>query len=176
MEPAEPTPPEVPLAPTPSAKIDEIAGTKPKKRLSKKARLIIAISALVIAALGLAAVLIFVVFRDQTPEAVLTDREFLTAHAWEKQSAPTVIWTFRADGTGELTTNKSNYYDMKWELENDEIVIKTDWLYDLTDHFTITLDRDADSFTVKNLSDEIESTFVPLGTAEKEQAELEKSE
>ena len=160
---------------SPADKIDKIAGTKPKKRLSKKARLAIIISSVVVALATIAAVLIFVVFKKEEPVAVLTDRDLLTAHAWEKQDAPTVIWTFHADGTGEITTNKTNYYDIIWSLSQEEdthkLEIQTDWLYKLNDSFTFSLDRETDTFTVKNLSDETESVFLPLGTAEKKSSE-----
>ena len=169
---------------SPAEKFDAVAGTKPKKHLSKKARLAIIISASV---LGLAAVgvaLYFLVFRKTEPVVVLTDRDLLVAHSWEKQDAPTVIWTLRADGTGELTTNKNNYYNINWELSQDDkgytLAITTDWLYKLEDSFVFTLDREADTFTVKNLADSTESVFVALGTQEKEAAEqaekLEKTE
>ena len=159
---------------------------KSKKHLSKKARIAIIISSIVVALLGIAALLIFVVFKKEEPVIVLTDRDILVSRSWEKQDAPTVIWTFRADGTGELTTNKTNYYDTKWALSDEEPVkleITTAWLYELKDSFTFSLDREANTFTVKNLADGTESIFVPLGTAEtategtsEEPTELEKSE
>ena len=176
---AEPTP-------EPVAEPESEEEEKPKKRLSKKARIAIIISSIVIALLGIAALLIFVVFKKEEPIIVLTDRDILVSRSWEKQDAPTVIWTFRADGTGELTTNKTNYYDTEWTLSDEEPVkleITTAWLYELKDSFTFSLDREANTFTVKNLTDGTESIFVPLGTAEtaaggspEEPAELEKSE
>jgi flagellar basal body-associated protein FliL len=159
---------------------------KPKKHLSKKAKIAIIVSSIVVVLLGIAALLVFVVFKKEEPVVILTDRDILVSKSWEKQDAPTVIWTFRADGTGELTTNKTNYYDTKWTLSDDEpatLEITTAWLYELKDSFTFTLDREANTFTVKKLSDDTESVFVPLGTAEtaakealEEPAELEKSE
>lgn len=166
---------------SPADKIDQQAGTKPKKHLSKKAKLALIISAAVLALAGLAAVLVLVVFKTEEPEIILTDRDYLVAHAWEKQGAPTVIWTFHADGTGEITTNKQNYYAMNWALEQENsLAIKTDWLYELSDNFDFSYNKDTDTFTVKNLADETESVFVPLGTAETQPEEpakeLEKTE
>jgi len=148
---------------------------KKHKKLGKKARMAIIIGSVVVGLAVVGALLYFLVFRKEEPVAVLTDRDILVAHAWEKQDAPTVIWTFHADGTGEITTNKSNYYDMKWYFEQDgedrTLKIDTAWLYELNDSFSFTLDRENSSFTVKNLADEGESVFVPLGTAEQKAAE-----
>jgi hypothetical protein len=118
---------------------------------------------------------VFVVFKKpEEPEVVVTDVTYLSANAWEKQDAPTVIWTFREDGTGEITTNKSNYYSMEWSLDGESertLKIVTAWLYELEDSFSFELNREENYFIVKNLSDETESIFVPLGTAEKHAAE-----
>ena len=75
----------------PADKIDQVAGTKPKKHLSKKAKLAIIISAAVLAVAGIVAALFLFVFKTEEPEVVRTDIDILTAHAWEKQDAPTVI-------------------------------------------------------------------------------------
>ena len=175
-----------PETPTTEPIIEPEDDEKAEKRLSKKARIAIIISSVIVALLGIAATLFFVVFKKEEPEVILTDRDILVSISWEKQDAPTVIWTFHKDGTGELTTNKSNYYDTEWTLNDEEpatLKITTKWLYELNDSFTFTLDHEARTFTVKNLADDTESVFVPLGTAEtsaqdqtEEPAELEKTE
>ncbi|MBQ1528398.1 hypothetical protein IIZ77_01980, partial [Candidatus Saccharibacteria bacterium] len=100
-----------PMSPmNPADKIDQIAGTKPKKHLPKKAKLALIISGAVLAAAAIVVVLILFVFKKDEPVIVKTDQDILTAHAWEKDGAPTVIWTFHTDGSGEITTNK---YDAK---------------------------------------------------------------
>ncbi|MBQ6396386.1 hypothetical protein IJH89_02250 [Candidatus Saccharibacteria bacterium] len=86
--------------------------------------------------------------------------------SWEKLDASSVIWVFRSDGNGELTTNKENYYKTSWSLSSDSsLKITTSWLYSLDDSFSFTLDRTAPSFTVVNDKDGTVSTFVPLGTS-----------
>ena len=137
------------------------------------------IAVIVAALVCLASALYLFVFRVAPVEEVIkTDVEKLTAHSWEKEGSPTVIWTFKSDGTGELTTNKSNYYDFSWQLEPfsnasgslpDSIHITTSWLYDLDDWFSYEFVEE--NLVLKNLSDDLESTFLPLGT----QAELEPS-
>ena len=148
---------------------------KPKKKLGKKAKLAIILTLVILILGGGVAALMLFVFKKDEPVIILSDLDILTSGSWEKRDAPSVIWTFREDGTGELTTNKKNYYSTKWTLSDEEdgqkLDITTKWLYDLNDSFTFKLDRDNNSFTVKNLADETESVFVPLGTAEKEAAE-----
>lgn len=161
---------------------------EPEKKLfkDKKTKLTLIIIAAVVSALIIAGVCVyFFVLKKPEPEVVLTDAQYvIKTGSWEKQDSPTVIWTFRADGTGEVTTNKSNYYNTTWELTEDEsaqtLSITTDWLYELNDSFEFALDRETNSFTVKNKSDETESVFVPLGTqadkGTKDAGELEKTE
>lgn len=101
---------------------------------------------------------------EAAPEPVAS--EFLTTTAsWEKLDSPSVIWSFKADGTGELTTNRSNYYQFSWSLSEGQLKIKTAWLYELDDSFEFSFDEQAQTFTVRNLNTESVSTFVPLGTA-----------
>jgi len=166
---------------------------EPKKKLkkSKKKLFLILIPSIIVVVAGIIAFLILVVFKKpEEPEVVITDIDILSANAWEKQDAPTVIWTLKSDGTGEITTNKKNYYSMKWSLEGESeqtLKITTSWLYELEDSFIFKLNREENYFVVKNLSDETESTFVPLGTTERraaqhieapseESTELEKTE
>ena len=139
-----------------------------KKKKSKKP-LIFTLVVLAVLIAG-AATFYFLYWKNREPVVVLTDAEILAeTKSWEKSGAETVIWTFNPDGTGELTTNKSNYYDFTWALESGEpalLKIQTAWLLELSDTFEFTLNRETKSFTVKNQSDDTESTFVPLGTAD----------
>ena len=153
---------------------------KPKKH--KKIKPIV-INSIIFGVLLVAGICVyFFVLKKPEPEVILSDAQYLVkTEAWEKQDSPTVIWTFRADGTGELTTNKSNYYDTTWELTEENgaqtLTISTDWLYKLKDTFSFVYDREMNSFTVINQSDQTESIFVPLGTqAEKDMQEADKLE
>ena len=168
------TPPEPPTLPKKSQKTK-----KPEKVVAKKSKKPLIISLIVIFVLLLVAAGVFCYFKffKTPPGIVKNDVEFLTEiDAWEKVNASTVIWSFKTDGTGELTTNKENYYPFKWYLSNGKLEIDTTWLYQLSDAFEITLDRDSETptFVVKNLADETVSTFVPLGTSET--AQVEKTE
>ena len=172
---------ETPIKPKKKKKDDDDDDEKKPKDKKLVVAIIVAVLSLLIA---VGVVLYFLVFRKTEPEMVFTDVETLVkVGAWEKQDAETVIWDFHEDGTGQLTTNKANYYDMKWEMVQDEekqvLNITTSWLYELSDSFLFSFDRESNSFTVKNLADEKESVFMPLGTqAEKEMLEekVEKTE
>jgi len=172
--------PEAPAPKAPTIQDLQNSRQKPKKSpklpktksLNKKSKKPLVIVLVVLFSLALIAGGIFYYFKflRKSPEIVKNDVEFLTeVDAWEKSGAPTVIWSFKPDGTGELTTNKENYYSLKWYLSDGKLEIDTSWLYELSDSFEITLDRASEipSFTVKNLADETVSTFVPLGESER---------
>ena len=151
---------------------------KPKTLTKKRSKLplIIAFSVLGVALVGF--LLWFFVFRKVEPEIVLTDAEYLSTHSWEKEGAPTVVWTFKTDGTAEITTNRQNYYEATYSLEPNPsaesaqlLKVTTSWLNDLQDTFDFTLNREEDTFVVKNHSTNEESIFIPLGTAEAQAAE-----
>ena len=159
---------EAPKQPKKSKTPDKVVAKKSKKPL------IIAIIVIFSVALIGGGIFCYFKFLKKSPEIVKNDVEFLTEiDGWEKVDAPTVIWSFKPDGTGELTTNKENYYQTKWYLSNGKLEIDTSWLYELSDAFEITLDRESEtpSFTVKNLADETVSTFVPLGASQQTQVE-----
>lgn len=149
--------------------------SKPQKVTAKKSKKPIIISLAILLVLALAGGgFYYFQFLRKPAEIIKNDVEFLSdIDAWEKLDSPTVIWSLRADGTGELTTNKENYYDLKWYLSNGKLEIDTAWLYGLSDAFEISLDRESEipSFTIKNLADETVSTFVPLGSSETTQVE-----
>ncbi|MBR3204184.1 hypothetical protein IKF81_00680 [Candidatus Saccharibacteria bacterium] len=135
-----------------------------EKKKSKKPLIIsLIIIALVLAAGGAS---YYFFFRKKSPLILSSESEYLIeTKSWEKVDAPSVIWTFNEQGKGEITTNKSNYYEMEWELSDKTLKIDTNWLYELNDSFDFFLNREEKSFTVINRSDNTVSTFVPLGTS-----------
>lgn len=151
---------------------------KLKKKKSKKSKKPLIITLIIVGVLLVAGLVYYFFFFSKGTKIVLSDSDYLIeTKSWEKVDAPTVIWVFNENGKGELTTNKSNYYDTTWSLKGSTLEISTEWLYDLNDSFEISIDRGEKSFTVKNLSDETESKFVPLGTqAEQTSDQLENTE
>ena len=156
-----------------------------KKSHKRKNNKPLIVATILVLTFGIAGTLYLYVYRGKaTPEEVKkTDTELLVAHSWEKDGAPSVIWTFHEDGTGEITTNKSNYYDMTWSFSSstnnylvlDSLTIKTAWLYDLEDRFTYEFIDD--NLKVVDSSDDTESLFLPLGTqSEAEEFETDEAE
>ncbi|MBQ3464506.1 hypothetical protein IJH27_01580 [Candidatus Saccharibacteria bacterium] len=139
---------------------------EPEKSLvKKKSKKPLVISLVIVGVLLMAGAIYGLFFLDLAPKIVLSDAEFLVdVRSWEKDGAPTVIWTFNDLESGEITTNKTNYYKTKWGLENEKLSFKTEWLYEISDEFEFLLNREEKYFTVKNLADGGESKFVPLGT------------
>ncbi|MDO5569704.1 MAG: hypothetical protein Q4G04_06380, partial [bacterium] len=79
----------------------------------------------------------------------LSDEEFLyTIHEWEKEGSPKNVWVFNEDGTGKITTDGEEYFDWSWDVQNGHIVTITKWLYDITDDYPITFDKENVSFTI----------------------------
>lgn len=79
----------------------------------------------------------------------LSDKEFLyTIGEWEKEGSPKNVWVFNEDGTGKITTDGEEYFDWSWNVQNGHIVTITKWLYDITDEFPITFDKENVSFTI----------------------------
>ena len=136
---------------------------------SKKPLIIAIVSVLVLAVVG--ALIYFFIIKKPQEKTIVPDASCLAeVESWEKQGSPSVIWVFRPDGTGEITTNKNNYYDMTWTLKGDVLSVNTKWFYELNDSFDFNLDRENKSFSVKNHSDEKESVFLPLGSQAEEAA------
>ena len=142
-----------------------------KSLVKPKSKKPLIITLVAVAVLALAGGVYYYLAHREKP-VFLSDAEYLIdVESWEKSGAPSVIWAFRADSKGELTTNKSNYYPTSWSLEGGKLQISTSWLYELNDEFEFSLNRVEKSFTVKNLSDDTESTFLPLGTQESTSAD-----
>ncbi len=115
--------------------------------------------------------LIISLLQGENPYSKMAEAEVLIdVKKWQKEDEPTVIWEF-GEGTGKITTNADEYFDMEWGMKDGVLSIKTKWLTDLRDDFEITVDKDAPSFTVVSKSDGKESKFVPYEEEEKEEEE-----
>ncbi len=79
----------------------------------------------------------------------LSDEEFLyTIGEWEKEGSPNNVWVFNEDGTGKITTDGKEYFNWSWMVQDGHIVTITKWLYDITDDYPITFDKENVSFTI----------------------------
>lgn len=148
-------------------------GTKGRKRprrpLSKLRKISIAV--LVVGVLALIGGGVFFGIKMFGRQELADDATFLTeVGAWQREDEPSVIWDFTSvssgdeAGKGQLTTNAhENDYDFEWLLTDDQLAINTDWLYELNDTFSYTLDQENKKLTLdangKNW------TFVPAESA-----------
>jgi|GEM_PF-5473621 len=113
--------------------------------------------------IGLAAVVGFIILAVGTffgarfidslqPYARLTDEEFLVAVGqWQIADEPKVIWEFRQDGTGTVTTDMGETtYNMHWFIDQNtkHLNISTEYLYTVDDVFIPAFDRKKVSFSV----------------------------
>lgn len=65
------------------------------------------------------------------------------------ECAPKVVWNFTEIGKGTLTTNNhTNDYDFKWAIEDDKLIVETDWLYELNNEFEYQLDQETGRLTL----------------------------
>ena len=137
--------------------------------MSKKKITIIIISILAAIAVILGAIFLIPKLFPGNPYASMSDSEFLSAIGkWNKKDVSSLVWTFNDDGTGTITTNGDiDTYDMSWQIEGDKLTITTKYLYDMTDEFTLSTDREEKTFTV--VAPDKTTTFVPF--AEEESAE-----
>ena len=97
------------------------------------------------------------------PYKRLSDADFLSSHSsWQAESSPSIIWSLKNDNSCTITTNAGlESFPCVWILEDNTLKIRTSWLTELEDAFTISINRKSPSFTVVNHSDESITTFVP---------------
>lgn len=95
-----------------------------------------------------------------------SDAEFLAIFGengqWRKKDDDSVVWRFKKDGTCQISTNYGSvneWHDCVWYTKDGILGIKTSWLYDIEDEFTLKADNFSHTFTVKNKEDGTESTF-----------------
>ena len=94
-------------------------------------------------------------------EPGVRDAEYLVqVGQWVREDETAVIWNFTEIGKGTLTTNNhQNDYEFIWAMEDDELKIETDWLYDLENEYEYKLDQSKNTLVLTNGDDNW--TFVP---------------
>jgi len=100
-------------------------------------------------------------FDEEEAKKRVSDAEFLVEGGKWKQNGSDgkVVWEFKKDGTCRLTTNGDEYFDCQWYLKDNLLGIKTAWLTDLEDEFTIRIDHNKYNFTITSKSDNKTSEF-----------------
>lgn len=74
-----------------------------------------------------------------------SDSEYLVEKgAWTLEDSERVVWEFKEDGKGTLTTNDhTNDYDFTWSLEDGKMTVRTEWLYQMDNEYEYELDQGA---------------------------------
>ncbi len=119
---------------------------------------------LVVFVVGLITLIVGVVFLilrlNATPDIDDAER-LIEVGSWTKEGAPEVIWTFTEVGKGTLTTNNhTNDYDFNWMIEDDRLLIQTDWLYTMDDEFQYTLEQGKNVLTLTPVGAEGDANIV----------------
>ena len=126
----------------------------------KKKRIV----SIVVMIIGLVTLVIGVVFLvlSLTVKPAVPDGEYLVSvkewvmdsgcpEATSECEGASVRWKFTEIGKGTLTTNNHlNDYDFAWALENGQLLVRTDWLYELNDSFAYKLDQAAGELVLTN--------------------------
>lgn len=79
-----------------------------------------------------------------------SDEDYLVSKGtWTLEDSERVVWEFKEDGKGTLTTNDhTNDYDFTWSLQSGKITVLTDWLYQMSNEYEYELDQGADVLTL----------------------------
>lgn len=117
-----------------------------------KKKLTIGVTALVVGVITLVVGVVMLIIRLTAALAVLDGEYLISADKWvlengqceetEECDGANVEWKFTEIGKGTLTTNDHvNDYEFKWAINDDTLLIETDWLYDLEDSYKYELDQ-----------------------------------
>ena len=101
----------------------------------------------------------------------MTDDVFLmTVNKFEEDGYPNVIWIFNQSSLGKISTDGGDsFYDMKWSLKNDKLIVDVEWIYNNKKEYSIKFDKKNVSFTLDN-----DTKFVKADTQEKNEPKYSK--
>lgn len=112
-------------------------GMDPKKQK------IISITTLVIGLILLVVGVVMLVLRLTQGEEIADGEYLVEKGQWSLEGSDGVVWNFTELGKGTLTTNNhQNDYDFTWSIEDSDLSIETDWLYELENDYSYSLDRE----------------------------------
>lgn len=98
------------------------------------------------------------------PMKHFSDADRLTSvDSWVSTESDSLVWSFNRDGTCRVTTNGTEFFDCLWSLSDSVLTLRTSWLIDLDDTFTLDISPDASVFTIKNNSTLRLTEFHALG-------------
>ena len=120
-----------------------------------KKKMTIGIVTLVVGLITLVAGVVFLVIKLNAKPATPDGEYLVSVNKWvleddnckedeepAKCNSENVEWQFTEIGKGTLTTNNHlNDYDFVWTIDEDNLTIKTSWLYELDDNYKYSLDQ-----------------------------------
>lgn len=124
---------------------------KPSVKKPKDKKKIASIIVFVVGLIALIAGAVFLVFKF-LGASKMQDGAYLTqAKEWVLDGADGVIWDFTEVGKGTLTTNNHlNDYNFAWSIEDNKLIIQTDWLYTLDNRYDYNLNQAEGTLTLKD--------------------------
>lgn len=133
--------------------------------MTKRKKIIIIVIS-ILAALGLIAGVVLLVInlnKSNDPLFKMSNTDYLTYFGeWEAVEDERIVWTFNDDGSGKLTTNGGiDEYEFAWEVNGSELKIVTQWFYPIEDDFSLTTNRDEETFTIVDTAEDKITTFQP---------------
>ena len=131
---------------------------KNNEKTGKKKALVTVCS--IVAFLAVVAGAFFITKAIDGKTAVSITEFLVSGHEWEKVGEETVVWTFENEKACKVTTNSTETFDCEWEIEGDTLKIRTKWLRELEDEFTLEINEAEKSFKIISKEDGKESTFV----------------
>lgn len=130
--------------------------TQAKTKNPAKKKKVISISVLAIGLVVLVVGIVFLVLNIIKTNKAADGDYLVSAENWVLENGEGVVWDFTEIGKGTLTTNNhKNDYDFLWAIEEDKLLIETDWLYDLENKYTYTLDQGAGVLTLTDENGEV---------------------
>jgi len=130
--------------------MDKKANTpKAKTKNPNKKKKVISISVLIVGMIALIVGVVFLVLNIIKANQAADGDYLVTAGNWVLEDSDGVIWDFTEVGKGTLTTNNHlNDYNFIWAIEDDKLLIETDWLYSLENEFKYELNQGARVLTL----------------------------
>lgn len=118
------------------------------KPLTKKKK-VLSICLLVVGLAVLATGVVFLALNILKSNRAADGEYLVSAGEWVLEGEDGVVWDFTEIGQGSLTTNNHlNDYNFKWAIEDEKLLIETEWLYDLENEYTYELDQGAGTLTL----------------------------
>ena len=136
-----------------SSKVSPKANTKTNKPTKshdpEKKKKVISVGLLIVGLIVLVFGVVMLILNVMKSSQAADGDFLISAGDWALEGEDGVIWDFTEIGKGTLTTNNhTNDYNFIWALEDGNLKIETDWLYDLENEYEYSLDQSSKTLTL----------------------------